>query len=223
MKTAGKKTAGLILVLGITISMVNAQPSGILNASNANTPDVLYIGIENEIRVSVEGTPFEELQIDVDFGIIKKVSSNFYVRVGKSDTIKSTQVSLYSIVNGNRREFLSKNFKIIPLPDPEIDLPGINAGKISQASLVSQKGISLILKDFNIKKQPFTIVRFSIILSKSGKSITATSSTGRLTTEQVTAISENGITGTKLRIDDLYVVGPDFILRKLKAIDLVIQ
>jgi hypothetical protein len=99
----------------------------------------------------------------------------------------------------------------------------LSAGRISKLNLISQKGLSLVMKNFNLQKQPFTIVKFKIEFYKDGKSVSATSTSGRVTKEQTALISENASPGTKLRFDDLYIIGPDFVLRKLSPVEMVIE
>ena len=202
MKIQSGKTLLAAIIILLFASIAAAQPSFIKNIIDETNQNVLYIGFDNEVHVSSEGTPFEELDLDVPYGYVKKTASSFFVKVGYSDTIKKTEVTLYSMVNGQRREFLKKSYDIRPMPDPEVTIPGTVKGKTTRELLSAQRGISLTYPGFTTHKFPFSVTGFSMTFISKDKTFKVTSTIGRYTEEQIKAIEEI-IAGDQLLGDNL--------------------
>ncbi len=130
---------------------INLEPSTPENvAMEVVKMNVLYIGVDNPLRVAAAGIPANELRVQlIGKGSIEGGNSNYVVRVVEPGEVKlrvSRQV-------GNDLKFVvDQKYRVKRIPDPMPKLDGQYSSRVVVADLMYQtKGISPILENLDFE------------------------------------------------------------------------
>ena len=178
--------------------------------------NVLYIGVENPIEISVPGFSSKEITVQISSGgTIKKQDDGSFIatisKVGRGIIIvkaKGKEVS--------RHEFRGKR-----VPDPDISLGGkLFGGNVQSGSLVIQKGLVALLRDFDFPAR-FTVNSFEMVYSSGGK-LEKFIAVGPMFSEAMTAKLKGAKQGDIVVFDEIALSGLDGMPRKVKAMTFII-
>jgi len=121
--------------------------------------NVMYIGVDNPLSISVSGVPAEKVSASMTNGTLSKVrGSEYTARPSSSGT---ASVSVFAEIEGSRKPMGSMEFRIKMLPMPEALVGGKSNGNIEKNLLLAQTGVQASMGDFLFDLK-YTVVSFDM-------------------------------------------------------------
>lgn len=198
-----------------------AKPALVVSPTKMN---VLYIGVENPVSISVPGVPTENLSPSLSGGTLRpgKEKGEYIAEVkGGSEAIVS--VSAKFMVDGkpttkNMGQF---KFRVKRVPDPVAYIANKKDGLVSANELIAAGAVIPKMENFDFDLQ-FKITSFDLSMNMQGDFITKSTNGNRLSAEMATML-KSAKKGTKIYIEEVKAVGPDGVPRKLAPLNLKLQ
>jgi len=188
--------------------------------------NVLYAGIENEIRIAAPGVPNQNVSATISNGTLTQKGNGIWV--AKPSLGSDAVITVTARMNGSSQslKMAETSFRVRPLPDPtpymNITDPDGNKARykgsrpIAKAALVAVEALSAAIDD-GILDQPFTVVRFELIkFDKMGFSSSTPSNGANFTPQQKDVIRDSQ-RGQSLLIRGIVVRSPAGDERTLTA------
>lgn len=201
----------------VDIEYIVAKPSLVVSPTKMN---VLYIGVDNPIDISVSGFSDDRIKPSISQGTLRKVGAGSYIAKVKKGGKANISVSVSSD-EGKARSMGRMEFRVKPVPDPVAKVAGKKGGPIKKNLLAAQQGVIADLENFDFDLK-FKVKSFSVSATVKGFDVTHLSKNNRFTKQQKNLIK--GLRrGSKLYIDDVKAIGPDGRPRKLSPIIFKIQ
>lgn len=178
--------------------------------------NVLYIGVENPMKISVPGVPSNDVNASVEgAGTLKKNPDGSYTatvtQVGK------VNVSVSAKIDGKVQAMGKEEFRVKRIPDPIPSLGGkLFGGNTQPGTIKAQSGLVALLKDFDFDAK-FSVVSFQMVFSSKGEIFKAETQ-GPLFNANMKAFLDRAKPKDIIFIDEIKVVGPDKSPRKLGQI-----
>ncbi len=194
------------------IDYLVAKPSAVISPTKMN---VLYIGVDNPIEVSVSGFSADQVHPRISQGSLsKKGGSKYIARVRKSG---KAYISV-SVTDdqGNSRSMGKQEFRVKRVPDPVPTVAGKRGGGIKKSILLAQSGVKADLKNFDFDLK-FRVVSFTVSATIGGFEKSKKTSGARFSPEQ-TALMKKVRPGGKVYIENVKAKGPDGKVRDIGAI-----
>lgn len=184
-----------------------AEPSFAVSPTKMN---VLYLGLDNPIDVSVSGVASHLVQVSMSGGTISKSGSSYVAR--PSSGSRTCDV----IVSSDGKRMGSKQFRVKRVPDPIPTIFGINEDvtTLSKSQLAGAQGMEAKMKDFDFDMK-FNILGFKVGVTVGGFFTEQTSNSAQFTAEQKRLMG-NLNPGQQVTITDIRAKGPDGVERKLQ-------
>jgi len=197
-----------------TIEYTVGQSNTVISPTKMN---VLYIGVDNPISVSMSGVPMERIKVAISNGNINKVGNEW---IANPSSPGAATITATAEVDGNtKRGEMPFRVKVVPNPVPKVG--GRIGGKIDKATLMAQVAVVAELEAFDFDMK-FNVTGFSVSAVVKGFNQTKLSTSARFTEEQKSLV--NSLTkGTKVYIEDIKAVGPDKRVRDLPVIAFTID
>jgi gliding motility-associated protein GldM len=187
--------------------------------------NVLYAGIDNDIRIAVPGIAGQNVSAAISNGTLTAKGNDIWTanpRYGSDAVITVTA----RMSDGRTQEMAKNTFRVRQLPDPtaylNITNPDGNKVRykggtpISKAALVAVEALSAAIDD-GILDIHFTVLRFDLVkFDALGLRMTTPSSGATFTSQQKDAI-RSAQRGQTMLISGVVVRGPDGIERTLNA------
>ena len=187
--------------------------------------NVLYLGIENPIDISVPGVGGDKIRASMTNGTIGKGQVKNYkgeIFPGSwvaTPTVENTiaQVVVSAEINGKMQQAGFMNFRVRKVPDPLTTFATITGdGEQTKTVLTSQQACFATLKDFDFDLR-FTVTEFTLSFDDKGFNNSETSTSNRITDKQRTLL--NQLTrGKKLYVEKVKAIGPDKKERTLNPV-----
>lgn len=202
------------------------EPMASISPSMLN---VLYIGIDNPIKIAAAGIPSDRLSVSISNGTLQKKGNDWIARVPQTAKEVSISVS-YRSEDGSISTLGSSIFKAKTLPDPMpyiliSDKSGqkrLKNGKISKQSLLASNKIYAAIDD-NILDIAFSVKSFAITSFDSmGNAILEQSNGNEFSQRQIRQINSMR-RGTRLYITDIQAIGPDGVQRKISPMEIILN
>ncbi len=194
-----------------------AKPSAVISPTKMN---VLYIGVDNPIEVSVSGFSDDQVHPHISQGSLsKKGGSKYIARVSKTG---KTNISV-SVTDdqGNTRSMGSQEFRVKRVPDPVPTVAGQKGGSIKKAILKAQLGVKAELENFDFDLK-FNVVSFTVSATIGGFESSKDARGARFTPEQINLIDKVR-PGGKIYIENVKAQGPDGKVRSIGTIAFRLQ
>ena len=173
--------------------------------------NVLYIGVENPIEISVPGFSSKEITAQISSGgTIKKQDDGSFTA-----TISKIGRGII-IVKAKGKEVSRHKFRAKRVPDPGISLNGkFFGGNILKGTLKQATGLVPLLEDFDFPFQ-YRVTSFKMVVYSNNKFKTL-GATGPMLTQEMKAAISNSNSGDLILFDDIRLVGADGIPRLVGA------
>ena len=192
------------------------EPSMAVSATKMN---VFYLGVDNPVDISVSGVPQSAVKTNITNGTLTQApggkAGEYIVRptaTGKCN------ISVVATVNGETKDFGTKEFRVKRVPDPTPSLFSINGRTITRSQLSAVQGmVAKMPEDFDFDLK-YDIVSFKIEYTDGGYNREASSSTYTFSSAQRDLLNRIKA-DTKLMITNIKAKGPDGQVRDL--LDLV--
>jgi len=205
-----------LMLLGV--ACVNAQTvsdaSKVVTAVALTKANVVYIGIENPVNISVSGYSANAIEVAIDNGTITGESGEYII---KPATPGKVLVTVKAGGKKIRETELSARF----LPPPVVALtpaPGSNGlikgGRITKEALLKAGGVITTVENAAIEV-PIKVLSFtlSVITNNNEQGTSAVSSSDKFSADQVKLI-QSLKKDQRIIIDDITAAGPDGKSRK---------
>ncbi len=177
--------------------------------------NLMYIGVDNPVAVSVAGVPADKIRVSMTNGSIVKRGKIYIAKprgVGKCQVIVST--------TGGRRVG-TQEFRVKRVPDPVASLIGLDTGRPTKGQLFQCKGVTARPKDFDFDVS-FKVKSFMLETTVAGSTIEEKSSGSQFSARQKSLIRRFN-SGQLIYITNVIAVGPDGKDRKINSIRLKLR
>lgn len=205
----------LFILLFFSIQLSQAQKAVVaLPAMN-----VIYIGLDNPLKIAVEGYVSDQLAIDCENCTIVKASDYYILKVTKPGTCKV-------IVSYKKKKMLKTDtllFRVKSVPKPESMFGELESGPLSVKALLEQYTINAVLPNFFYDGISFKVVKFgSLFVPKYGVA-SAFNPNNDIIPLELKRLIINSRTGDKILVDDIQVTGPGGVKKRLGPIAITID
>ena len=189
-----------------------AEPSVAVSATKMN---VLYLGVENPVDISVSGVSPDRISVSMTGGSIAKSGRGGYVARPSKEGV--CEIAITANEGGVTKRMGTKQFRVKSLPDPVASLFGmdVKSSEISKGVLMVAQGIEAQFpKDFDFDMK-FQVLGFKVGVTVGGFFQEKIASGAQFTAAQKQLMSSLG-SGSQLTITDIRVRGADGKERKLE-------
>ncbi len=227
-----KKYSGTIQVQkksGATVSYpfnseyIVAKPTAIVSPTKMN---VFYIGVDNDVSISVPGIPAEKISASMTGGSLTKVDARGnYIVICDAGTTKAT-VNVTADFNGTKKSMGSVEFRVKKVPNPTAQIAGTEGGPVPKNALLGSAVVP-IMKDFDFPLW-FKVTSFKVSAVIGGDVIDIPVQ-GNLLSDKAKSTIQKMNKGNRLYIEEIKAVQldknkkPVGAERKLNAIPLTTQ
>ena len=191
------------------------EPNAVISPTKMN---VLYIGVDNPLAISVSGVPSERITASISQGTLSKSGAEY---IAKPTTVGNATVSISANVDGQTRKMGEMLFRVKTVPDPVGKVAGKTGGKIDKATLVAQVAVLAALDNFEFDLR-FEVTSFSVSAIV-GQFTRTQAATGARITDAQKQILNSLQRGGKVFFDEIKARGPDGRIRELPAISFTIE
>ena len=191
---------------------------------SADKMNVLYIGLENPISISVAGYSPNDINASISGGggTLSKTKDGYMARVTTSSLTGCTIVANVKMKDGSTRKMGEKLYRIKSVPKPESMFGTLESGPAPAAALLAQNTIKAVLPNFVFEGITFTVTSYSALyVPKRGQAEPVTG-TGAAITQQLKSFITRAKKGDKVLVDDIQAVGPNGIKKRLAPIAITI-
>jgi gliding motility-associated protein GldM len=178
--------------------------------------NVLYIGVENPMKISVPGVGQGDVTASLaGAGNLTKNSDGTYTATVTG--VGKCQINVSAKIEGKVQAMGSEEFRIKRIPDPVPMTSGkLRGGNVQSGTMKAQSGILALLENFDFDAR-FNVVSFQMVFSSKGEIFKA-ESPGPGFTPQMRGFMDRAKPKDIIFIDEIKVVGPDKQPRKLGQI-----
>jgi len=203
------------VIMFFAIACANGQNKTNVVAAVAPTKmNVLYVGVENPMNISVSGYKASELQVSIDNGKITGSNGQYSVFPAKPGmaiiTVKSGTIVL-----------AENTFRVKTVPDPVGYVGMKKQGDITIAELLTAGKVTVMLENFDFDMS-FKVTSFTISSVKAGFLMEYKSKSENFTAQQIELIKSLS-PASKIYIEDIECIGPDGATRKLGSMMFMIK
>ncbi|PIX35713.1 MAG: gliding motility protein GldM, partial [Bacteroidetes bacterium CG_4_8_14_3_um_filter_31_14] len=191
-------------------------PMAVVSPTKMN---VLYIGVDNPMEISVPGFRDDQVSASCSGGSLFKSGKGWIARVSK---VGKCNISVNAKDDkGTSRSMGSKEFRIKRVPNPVPMCGGQKGGNISKGLLTAQVGPAATLENFDFELK-FSVVSFVVSATIGGFDQDPASKSGRFTPEQI-ALIKKVPKGKRVRIENVRARGPDGTVTDIGTISFKLQ
>jgi gliding motility-associated protein GldM len=178
--------------------------------------NVLYIGVENPMEISVPGVSLNDVNASLDgAGTLTRNADGSYT--ANVTAVGKCHINVNAKLEGKVTPMGDKEFRIKRIPDPIPTLGGkLRGGNTQAGSIKAQSGIVPLLENFDFEAR-FNVVSFEMVYSSKGE-IFKEETTGPLFSVKMKNFLDRAKPKDIIFIDEIKVVGPDKQPRKLGQI-----
>ena len=197
----------LVAVMAVTTG-VFAQNSNTPQIAASQTQNVLYLGIENPLSISVSDFPDETLSVTISQGTLSKVSEKEYL--ARPTNLGEATVSVFAEIDGEKQNIGSMVFSVKSLPTPVAKVGDRTGGSIVKDDFLSQRGVVANLENFPINLR-YTVTQFDmVILTPQGDRIVRSNSP--IFTDEQKALINSSDVGQRVFITNIKGRGPNGVI-----------
>jgi len=197
---------------------VVAQPSLTVSATNMN---VLYIGVNNPLSISITGIPAANIFPTITSGAVKQGKGGEWTATVPGN-VKQATVTVSAKVNGVLKRMGSEDFRVKVLPDPTPFIAEKKDGFVSRMELIEAgKIIARMPADFEFDYS-FQILSFKMSMQRGFNMYTYESQSGDMTEEMIAQIRKTN-RGQSLIFEDIVARAPEGTNRTLSPLYITIK
>ncbi|MEJ5316106.1 MAG: gliding motility protein GldM [Tenuifilum sp.] len=169
--------------------------------------NVLYLGVENPIDISVPGFAPDKVSATISRGSIKPVGMGSYIAQPGAGA-PTVEISVFAETEGKRKVTMgTKTFRVKKVPPPTPKVLGVTGKVVNKNELEASLGVVAEMPqdfDFDLK---FKVVSFKLSATVGGFLQEKESTSSRFTDEQKRIIASIR-SGSQIAITDVKAVGP---------------
>lgn len=202
------------MMLFIGIACVNSQNKArVVTAVEPVRMNILYVGADNPIKIAASGYETSELSVSIDNGTISGKDGEYLVRP------KQPGSAILVVADSKGNEIQKTAFRVKIIPDPVAAIKTAEGfktnGLIAKKDLLDANGIAVFMNDFDFDLS-FKVVSFvlSYTVPNAFTIVEEVSKSDKFTEIQIEGI-KSLIKFQKLTIEEITIIGPDGMKRKL--------
>lgn len=193
-----------------------AKPALVVSPTKMN---VLYIGVDNPIDISVPGVAAENLQPSLSGGTLSGSRGSYIARV-QSGTEATVNVS--AKLGEGTKSMGSFKFRVKRVPDPVAYIAGKKGDQIiAKGELMTISGIMAKLENFDFDLN-FVVTSFTLSGLVKGNIAEYKSTSNKLTPEMSNFLKMVG-PGAKIYFEQIKAIGPDKVPRDLSSVSMKVK
>lgn len=190
---------------------------------SATEMNVLYIGPDNPMEISVPGVDPSQLQVSISSGSLSPTGGGKYIaRVNSAGTV---DIRVSATINGKSVSMPNKQFRVKEPPTPIASFAGKKSTESTIESGLARNGriISASMpEDFAFSSLIPTITGFTFKLSGANKSISKETTGGNLTQEMMVAL-QKASPGDEIKISNIRYTTPGVAPKLLSSISFTVK
>jgi gliding motility-associated protein GldM len=193
-----------------------AAPTAVVSPTAMN---VLYVGVDNPLSISVPGIPDKQVQVSINGGnhLVKQASGAYLAKMNLQSP-NDVEVTVRAELDGTMREMNNVKFRVKRLPAPKCRVGSIEgSGKMKASDLKIQNLICEYEKDFPLNLPRPQLVSFSMVIQTGDEVKERMGTTNRLT-EEMKALIERTPPGSRVYFENIMVKGNDEKSHKLPPV-----
>lgn len=201
---------------------IAAPPAAVVSPTKMN---VLYMGIDNPLSISVPGVAAEKVKASFSNGLAlsrdpaSKGSGDFLV---KPSTPGEVVLTVNAEFDGKMKKMGEQKFRIKNIPTPIAMIANSKGGNVGKGTLAAQAAVFAILEDFPFDLK-YSVTKFSMYMARKGKDpITLEGGSALISGDMKSAIQSAGA-GTKVVFENIKAIGPDGKTKSLSAVSFTLQ
>lgn len=188
-----------------------AQPSMTVSPTFMN---VLYIGVDNPLSISVAGVPKENIFPTISCGNLKQVANTTGWMASIPPGYKEAIVTVSVKSETGMKSMGTETFRVKKLPDPTPTLAGRKEGFVSRENILNAgKIIPMMPADFEFN-YTFKVISFRMTMQRGFNTYNFDATNSDLTDEMIEQIRKTN-RGQVLLFEEIVVEGPGRDMRNL--------
>ncbi len=172
--------------------------------------NVFYIGVDNPVQVSADGTAASKLNVSMDGGSISGSGGNYTVRV-------TTQGMANVNVVANGKNYGKFPFRVKMIPNPIAKIGGQAGGRMPAAVFKAQTGLAAVLENFDFDAK-FDVLSYQMFYAPKLKEPQLLQNSGAYFGGALKPIIMSAKPGDIFYFEEIKVKGPDGTTRKIQGI-----
>jgi len=183
--------------------------------------NVLYIGVDNPLSVSVPGFGPDKVSASIPGATMRSKGGGKYIAKVRRPGKVNVNVSVKD-EEGKSKVVGKAKFRVKRVPDPVPSVAGQSGGSIKTSTFKAQAGIIAELKDFDFDLR-FRIVSFEMLYSKPRADLVSAKGTNERFTPKMKAMIKRAKPGDTFVFNDVKAKGPDGTTRKIGSISFILK
>lgn len=178
--------------------------------------NVMYIGLDNPVAVSVPGVPQQDVTATINHGTLTKNADGSYnARITEK---KNATITIKAKVNGKEMVMGEQTFRVKRIPTPQSAVDGVvKPVNVSAQIIKNSRSIIAKVEAFDYPVQ-FRVLSFTCSYRNKNGELFKETNTGTEFNEKVKVWLKNIDKGEAIFFDDIVVMGPDMERRTTNAL-----
>lgn len=199
---------------------ITAKPAAVISPTKMN---VIYIGIDNPVSISVPGVPNDKVSVNATGGglSLKKVGGEQWIARATTQA-QDASITCLGDFDGKKITMGSQVFRVKNVPDPVAKVANLKGGPIQKTTLLAQAGIIPVMENFEFELY-FKINKFTFSMYGKGRDPIDLSASSNQITQQMKDAMAKAKAGDKIYFENIYATGPDGSSRKLAPVNFTVQ
>jgi gliding motility-associated protein GldM len=201
---------------------IAAKPSSVVSADKMN---VLYIGVENPMSISVPGVADANVTPSISGGgatLVRDSKAGSSKYIAKATTQGDATISVTAKLEGKGVPMGTFKYRVKRVPDPVAMVNGKKGGPINKAELAAATSVNSIMENFDFELY-FKVTKFRMTLIKKGRDPVEMDAPSNLITPGMKAAISGSGPGAKVYFEYIKASGPDGTTRSLGSCNFVLQ
>lgn len=201
---------------------IAAKPASVVSADKMN---VLYIGVDNPMSISVPGVADANVTASISGGgatLVRDAKSGSSKYIAKAKTQGDATISIIAKLDGKNVPMGQFKYRVKRVPDPVAMVNGKKGGSINKAELGAATSVNSIMENFDFELY-FRVTKFRMTLIKKGRDPIELDSKNNLITAQMKKAIAGSGPGSKVYFEYIKASGPDGTTRSLGSVNFVLQ
>lgn len=140
----------------------SSKSSAVVSPTKMN---VLYVGVENPLNISVPGIPADKLTAKISKGSISGNNGTYYAKVTTTDNVT---VDVYANIDGTSKKMGEMTFRVKRIPKPIPIVLGKGSSRMPRSRFLAAPSIDLDMNDF-VFEVPFKVVEYTYMIAVDGE------------------------------------------------------
>jgi gliding motility-associated protein GldM len=201
---------------------IAAKPASVVSADKMN---VLYIGVDNPMSISVPGVADANVSATISGGgatLVRDAKSGSSKYIAKATTQGEATISITAKLDGKNVPMGQFKYRVKRVPDPVAMVNGKKGGPINKAELAAATSVNSIMENFDFELY-FRVQKFRMTLIRKGKDPVELDAPSNLITPAMKQAIAGSSVGAKVYFEYIKASGPDGTTRSLNSVNFVLQ